>query len=93
MIPQLIAASAKLNIGLKKMKCFSTDKTASIGPVCINDGEIEHPPPCHGTTGHIPSFRHEGGYLRMGAFVEQHAIEHTVDNVPKAPRQDQRHRR
>ena len=27
----------------------------------------------------------------MGAFVEQHAIEHTVDNVSQGSRQDQRH--
>ena len=41
MMPQLMAASAKLNIGLKKQNA-PLPPMASIPPISVDDGEIKH---------------------------------------------------
>ena len=35
------------------------------------------------------SFGHERGYLRMGAFIEQYTIKHTVNDIAQRPGQNQ----
>ena len=42
MIPQLMAASAKLKIGLKEYKMLSTYEWQPCRPVCIYNREIKH---------------------------------------------------
>lgn len=42
MIPQLIAASAKLKMGLKNIKCSPPTNGIHVGPGSINNREIKH---------------------------------------------------
>ena len=42
MIPQLIAASAKLKIGLKNIKCSPPTNGIHVGEVCIYNRKVKH---------------------------------------------------
>lgn len=75
MIPQLMAASAKLNIGLKNMKCSPPTNGIQVGPDGVDYREIEHV--YHFTikpSGISSSFGHKAGNLRMGAFIKDYPI-------------------
>lgn len=89
MIPQLIAASAKLNIGLKKMKC-SSYKWHPFGPVCIDDWEIEHVHYFAIEPIRIAlAYWNEGSQCTMGTFTKNFSIEYTIDDVSDGTRQNQ----
>ena len=79
MIPQLIAASAKLNIGLKKIKCYSR---YPFRPVGFNDWKIKH---IHYFTMKpfriAFAYRNKMCYLAISAFIEDYAIKYTINDI------------
>lgn len=91
MIPQLIAASAKLKIGLKKMKWSPPMNGIHAGQFVSINREIEHID--HFTVEQrsvSAAFGHKGCQLRIGAFIKQHSVEYAVDDIAQRTRQDER---